>query len=164
MDIIYFKPITFALTSDTYLCTNHHYGHSIGFLLSCPGNQVFQYLYQKAKLIFNKTNYQSIGANLLNKENAIMENIDPDYINIPMDFVYPYDAVHIPEIFTERSYQFYPEKFTENTIGLHWYAGHQMAGEIINLINAQTYKNFNIVLSKAIGLAMEGHDANASAN
>ncbi len=162
LDIIYFKPLNLGLSFNTYLCINQEYGNSIGFLLSCPDNKVFCYIYNKAKDTFSPDKYQSIGAPLLNRELEVIKTLDPQLQNIPMDIVYAYNALIIPEIFREPVS--HPVKFTERSIGLHWYAGHQLAGEYINKITEKNYKTFNNILCNAISWVLKEEHAYMSSN
>ncbi len=151
MDILYFKEMSLDLNHKAYLCTNREYGQSIGFLLSSPGNEVFHRIKCEALKTFNPKSYQSMGSFVLNRLNPELQHLD--YKNIPMDIVYAYDALHIPEIFKENDR--IALRFTERSIGLHWYAGHQLAGKYINLVNFGNFYSFKSVLAEAIRMSME---------
>jgi len=153
MDILYFKGINIDLQFDTYLCINPQYGHSIGFILSSPGNGVFHCIKQEALHGFNPDNYQSMGSIILNRLYPVSASFGGIY-NLPMDIVYAYNALMIPKIFAEDPEA--PLKFTDRSIGLHWYAGHQMAGKYINLVNINNFNNFNNVLGQALRMATGG--------
>ena len=159
MDILYFKGINLNLNFDTYFCINPQYGHSIGLLLSSPGSGVFHFIKQEALAHFNPNNYQSMGSIILNRLYPI--GTHGNFYNIPMDIIYAYNALTIPEIFAED-----PGKqllFTDRSIGLHWYAGHQLAGKYINLINVNNFNSFNSVLGQALRMATGGNYGNVIA-
>lgn len=126
MDIFYIKPMNaFYLNSpeykdiETFYC-DHHYGHSVGFLMGCEGNKFFGKLRDLSKRKYYKDSYQSIGAHLYKLYFSTPESINeftPAY-NMSMDVVYSHDATYFPEILSQNQ-----TKFTEKSIGLHWYAG-----------------------------------------
>lgn len=150
MDIIYFRNIDIDLHNHTCFCVNNEYGHSVGFLLSAPKNKIFRRIKQKALAGYNPDNYQSMGSVVLNK--LYPAGIRADFYNLPMDIVYAYNAHLIPEIFTEG-----PRgalRFTRRSVGLHWYAGHWLAGKYINLITKDNVNNFNNVLGSALRMAI----------
>lgn len=163
MDIIYFRPINLPLTHETYIC-NGHYGHSIGLLLSTPNSPVFSFLFEEAKKEFNKNEYQSIGATLFNKNDEQIKALDRtrrkmypksyDNVpyNIPMDAVYAYNAENIVEIYMPMT----TSKFTERSIGLHWYGGHQLSGMFSNIVTNSNYKTLDNVLGKTIEASLNG--------
>jgi hypothetical protein len=151
MDILYFKPMNLSLEYNTCLCSNPIYYHSVGFLLASSNNSVFNYLFQNAKRLFNPTNYQTIGAKLYNDENETLNIIDRNIFNIPMDIVYSYDAQEILKIFNGDDL---PLKFTSNSIGLHWFAGHPLAGQYQNAVEEISCRSFENVLGKTLKLAL----------
>jgi hypothetical protein len=71
-----------------------------------------------------------MGSSLFNKLYPTIERI-PHGINLSMDVVYPYDANHVKELFASSN----PSRFTQNTIGVHWYAGNHIAGKYLNDTN-----------------------------
>jgi hypothetical protein len=152
MDIIYFKPVYLDLADyDTYVCTNLTYGHSIGFLLGSSNNLFYQYIRHEAEQRFDPANYQSIGSILMNSESHLLPSFDPYFSNLPMDVVYSYDALTFPEIYVSPAPR--PVRFTADTIGLHWYAGHPMAAEYVNEITEKNYDRYDNVLGLALQLA-----------
>jgi len=151
MDILYFRGINLDLSYDTYFCSNREYGHSVGFLLSSPGNGSLHCIKQEALAHFDPRNYQSMGSIILNRLYPV--GVHGDFYNLSMDTIYAYNALMISEIFAEDPG---PLKFTDKSIGLHWYAGHQLAGKYINLITINNFNNFNNVLGQALKMATGG--------
>jgi mannosyltransferase OCH1-like enzyme len=138
MDIIYFKPIENLAVNipennnkDTFVCIGG-YGHSAGFLMSAPNSIYYKILTDKCKREFNPVGYQSIGATMFNnyyRNFDAINNISPS-VNIDMEAVYQHDALHIPDILNGT-----PARFTRNSIGIHWYAGHPLWGAFIKNTN-----------------------------
>jgi len=138
MDIFYTKPMsTFYLNTpeykdiETFYC-DHHYGHSIGFLMGCEGNKFFGKLRDLSRRHYDQRIYQTIGAKLYKQFFSTPESINeftPAY-NISMDVVYSHDATYFPEILSQDK-----TKFTEKSLGLHWYAGSPLWRDFIKMTN-----------------------------
>lgn len=138
MDILYFKPITKLKVNipenkdkDTFVCISN-YGHSNGFFMSAPDSKFFRRAAYHTLQEYRKENYQSLGPDLCNKYFPDMESVNKisPAVNIDMEAVYAHDAQHIKEIYTNTK-----PRFTENSIGCHWYAGHQLAGKFLKDTN-----------------------------
>jgi hypothetical protein len=140
MDILFIKPIEYMECNipenkdkDTFVSICH-YGHSIGFLMSSKRNEYYKDLYHKAykiATINTELGYQQVGAPLINKYYREIHTIPGNVYNISMNTVYPYDANHISNMFVGNDLS----KITPSTIGVHWYAGHQLAGKYLNDTN-----------------------------
>jgi hypothetical protein len=126
MDIFYMKPMNelyFNIPEnkniETFYC-DHNYGHSVGFLMGCQGNKWFGKLMEIAKKEYSPDRYQSIGAIIYKKYFSTPESINDitPAMNMSMDVVYPHDATYFPEILNQSQ-----TRFTDKTIGMHWYAG-----------------------------------------
>ena len=149
MDIMYFNPMSWFYLNDpqykdieTFYC-DHHYGHSVGFLMGCENNKFFGYLREKSKLNFNERDYQTIGARLYKQYFPTQESINqltPSY-NISMDTVYAHDATYFPEILSQNK-----TKFTNKSLGLHWYAGSPLWRDFIEDTNGGQYNLPNNVI------------------
>jgi MoaA/NifB/PqqE/SkfB family radical SAM enzyme len=157
MDILYFKPmdsLSFNFPDNSHYDTGVcicKYGHSIGFMLASKNNLYYKYVWQRAKAAWNSENYQSIGSTLSNSLfpttetiQRILPQLNP--ISIPMDSVYAYDALRIGEIYKTSSM----ERYTKNSIGLHWYAGHPLAGEFLKQTKGGVIDIPNNVLGKTL--------------
>lgn len=137
MDIIYFKPMTaFVLNTskykskDAWVCINKHseYIHSGGFLMSAPGSPYYTRLEELSHTCYRDTDYQSIGVTMFNRCFPTIDKIREisDAMNIGMDVVYAHNANQIRDIMELNR-----PLFTENSIGIHWYAGHPLWGKFI---------------------------------
>jgi len=104
-----------------------------------------------AKVVWNANNYQSIGSILSNRLFPKIESIQQilptlNSINIPMDAVYAYNASNIKEIYQSTDMS----RFTPTSIGLHWYAGHTLAGEFLQRTNGGVGVNSDCLPGKII--------------
>ena len=162
MDIVYFKPmsnVSFNTSGnayiDTCICMNH-YGHSVGFLLSSPSNLFFSEIKKRSNISQAGESYQYMGATLCNrilpvdgkKEKVRRPRHRPRHykppekiweltsnmFNMPMDIVYSYDAERMNSLFTKED----KSRFSQNSIGCHWYAGSAFAGVFLNRTNGGT--------------------------
>lgn len=160
-DIIYFQsleafylnhPLYRAL--DTSICLQAESGgsyHSIGFLLSSVGNPYYRFISGQTYGMLDLGDYQSIGSRIPNLyfPSAIqirdrfpginLENISPDV-------VYPINYTMVPYIF-HTPYMHY---LTEQTIGLHWFAGHPESCKFENLLNDDSLVGYNNIISQVI--------------
>jgi mannosyltransferase OCH1-like enzyme len=131
MDDLYFNLPEFAGINNVYcICS---YGHSIGFLMGGQGNNYYKKIKEESIAEYKKEKYQCIGSTLCNKifpTPASIRKVDPTAYNLSMDVVYPYDSNHVNELFNGAV-----EKFTNWTIGIHWYAGSAIAGTYLNATN-----------------------------
>lgn len=127
MDIFYIKPMNdFYLNNkfyngvQTYVCIRE-YGHSIGFMMASEGNKFFKKLHELSMAQYDPRWYQTLGARLYNRYFETIEKVNSltPAINIQMDVVYPHVAGLEHELIDGTL-----PKFTERTIGVHWYAGH----------------------------------------
>jgi hypothetical protein len=110
-----------------------------------------------AKAGYSPDNYQSAGSIVLNRHYPSVKFIENIFktisvFNIPMDWVYSYDAGMINEIFAPNRRQ---ERFTKNSIGVHWFAGAAIAGAAINNVTPGNYGKTQNVLCRAIGKALK---------
>jgi len=138
MDIIYFSPIEKLAVNvpenkdvDAFVCISG-YGHSNGFFMASANSLFFGALAEKAKRSFNPHYYQSLGPDLVNKYYPTLEHIKKicSVINIGMEAVYAHDAFHVKELIGNL-----PARFTDNSIGVHWYAGHPIWEKFIKDTN-----------------------------
>jgi len=135
IDILYRRPMTSLAINvsenkdkETFVCFCS-YGHSPAFMMSVKDNDIFNRLIPLAKLNFNSLLHQCMGADLYNKHYPSLESMGLLTINI-VKAIQMYDVIHIEEIYNgEKS------KFTENSIGYHWYAGHQLTGKFLRETN-----------------------------
>ncbi len=160
MDIMFFKPVSDMYINKkgnedatTLISLHPTYGHSVGFMLSAPNNNYYTHILQQAKKSFNPVDYQSIGVNLLNKDFGSIQKIETQFPelkgtvkDIPLITVYAYDALVIPTIYNYSNMG----RYTSNSIGLHWYAGHHLAKQYVTKITHLNYNDYSNVLAKTI--------------
>jgi len=157
MDILYFKPMDFLPFNtpenahiDTGVCICR-YGHSIGFMLASRDNLYYRYIWKRTKQAWNSTNYQSIGSILSNHLFPTVSSIQRilpqlNAVNIPMDVVYAYDAARIHDIYKTEDLS----RFTNGSIGLHWYAGHPLAGQYLQETRGGRQAEHDCVIGKTL--------------
>lgn len=163
MDIIFTKSMNYIDLNrasnkemNTLICYHSPWKHSIGFLLSSPNNSYYKEIWEKAKQFkYDSKNYQTVGSLLLNATMKSPDDIESRYAdvkigNISMETVYAYNSFMIKSIYNSQDLSY----FKENTIGLHWYAGHPNAEYCINNITENTYKKTDNVLTKTIDIAV----------
>ena len=132
MDELYFNKPEYSNINAVFCISD--YGHSIGFLMGGEENDYFKTIHKASLKEYSKERYQCIGSILCNKlfpiwESAKRDNINPH--NLSMEVVYAYDANHVKELFGKSA----PNRFTEKTIGVHWYGGSDIAGKYLNTTN-----------------------------
>jgi len=152
MDDLYFNTPANATVNAVFCISG--YGHSIGFLMGGIDNDYFKTIHSVAHQQYSDNSYQCMGSILCNKlfpnwESAQKGNIIPH--NLSMDVVYPYDANHVKELFNSSA----PNRFTSNTIGIHWYGGNAIAGKYLNATNGGLQLRGNSIIEKYITLEGE---------
>lgn len=140
-DVFYFKPIiNLEVNSvenkdkETFVCICF-YGHSIGFIMGTENNGFYKAMVNhslEAYQDYIPQAYQYMASELWNKHYLKLEMIEAitPVINMKMDTVYCNNADDISAIYDGTL-----PKFTENSIGIHWYAGHQMSGNFLRETN-----------------------------
>lgn len=125
----------------------HDEGHIIGFFLSAPGNPFFRSIQKEARNGFNAAKYQSMGSHLLNRIYPTATAISAahpgmQFINLPMELVYPLDHRKIEIIHKKPA----PANLPAGMIGLHWYGGAPLSQRYNNLIDHETCGHFGTPL------------------
>jgi len=153
MDILFFKglhEIIFkSFDYDTLVCYDHRHTYlgqpsaPIGFFFSCPNNILFKKILNKAKLIYNKNRYQSIGtyaiATTFKSVNHCMCKCPELTIgNLDYNLVYRYDYLHLDDLFLYDNFKALLS--SDDSIGCHWYGGDPQSLEYNNKINIDNYK------------------------
>ena len=131
-DVIFFRPMSDLKVNipenedkETYVCISW-YGHSTGFNMANEGSRFFESLFSKLRVEYKKKEYQCWGPDLFNKYYKTLESI-PSAINLSMDVVYTYDCHHVGDLLKDE-----PQRFTEGSIGCHWYGGNSIWGKFLN--------------------------------
>jgi len=147
-DIIYFKGIneiqmqnqlvTQKKQIDFSVCydfnTPHIYKYSIGFLFSKKECSFYKKIFEKAIEQFDQTDYQGAGSQILNFNYPYFELLHnsekhSNIWNTSMDIVYAYSSHDINLIYSSNDLK----KFTQNSIGLHFYYGSDITKKIIKM-------------------------------
>lgn len=115
-------------------------GHGIGFLMGQKGNSFYSDVFKCVKENFNGIDYQSAGADTLNKNfslNIIKEKY-PSAVCLDTDSVYSIN--HNYKNFLYNSYN--ENMLSENSIGIHWYGGSEYVKKILLEVNDENFKNY----------------------
>lgn len=130
------------------LCQYEDDTHAIGLLYGAANNDFFSLIRDKAKAGLNLSNYQSIG-NFLLEDWRDISRIEREFgvvvDSIPKNAVYLFDWKNTRKIFLENNAFNLP-----GVIGIHWYAGDQLAQEWEEKITANNFRTFNNTISQAI--------------
>lgn len=172
IDILYFKPaaqlyFNHAANKDTDLCVcvNEYKQNSVGFLLAAPGNEFYKFVHAQSYVSLNPKEYQSMGPLILNAYFPTVASIVEKFpalnvFNFKMEVVYPIRddsprGYRAASIFQDCDLS----RLTEDTIGLHWYAGHPDAGEWEDQLTESNFQQFDNTLAKVVGKVMRGEKA-----
>jgi hypothetical protein len=145
MDIVFFRPISYAfLPTDhlTYVCYQPHKPgtdpyHSIGLLAGGQGNQTWPKLLQHAKEDIGKYDYQAIGSPYYAKHVDVSL---PEVCNISNNIVYPN---RWPEKIWNDSAQVSLQGLRPETIGIHWYAGHPISAKFQQELTEGNFQGYD---------------------
>lgn len=166
-DIIYTKPMTSLAennlqysNTDVFLCLLDpdedliRY-YTIGFMMSSPSNVFFKTMYQLSHIKYNPTDYQSIGANLLNAHFIDIEEIKKfcpilDFYSLNSKCVYSINHHNIAKFY--ENYKQENNKFLcdEHIIGFHWYAGSKESKQFESQFSPNSLYSFNNIIRKAV--------------
>jgi hypothetical protein len=102
------------------------YGHSIGFMMASLDDTNFAKLAKESLRLYDIKDYQCIGSTMFNKLFPTINSLS-NAVNLGMEAVYFYDASWMKLIFTDC---LSPEE-NPTSIGVHWYAGSQVAGKFL---------------------------------
>lgn len=135
MDILYFKPVSEMACNvpenrnkEVFVCIGD-YGHSTGFNLAVEKSHFFEVLVNNLNKNYQRNNYQCWGPDIFNRYFKKLRSI-PKAVNLGMDVVYAHDCHHVHELITSVQ-----PRFTEGSIGCHWYGGNSIWGDFLNKTN-----------------------------
>lgn len=152
-DILYFAPINNIPINQSKnkdvenVFSILWHGHTMGFLLASPKNEIYKYLLGKINKYLKKLkgDYQCIGTLMIDSE--IGESIETisnlfhnlKVINLPAKTIYAYDISKIKNLFGDTDINL----LVDYSIGSHFYGGHPLAMNYLNTINNRTLKDEN---------------------
>ena len=155
MDVLFIKPMTelYHNKVSSSAKTFYYYDgkgvwqHGIGFLMADKGSQYFTDVFNEAKSHFDETDYQSIGADLLNSKfkPKVISSKYPDTVSLDTDSVYCINHDHYPYLYSKNG----KHMITEDAVGIHWYGGSMHVGNLtlsVNHKNLSTYDNEGTVM------------------
>ncbi|MEW5784276.1 MAG: glycosyltransferase family 2 protein [Bacillota bacterium] len=171
IDIIYFKPVADLyfnqeVNKDTELCVciNEYQNNSVGFLLAAPGNGLCKFVHAQSFTRLNLQDYQSMGPLILDAYFPTVASIKEKFpalnvFNFKMAVVYPVHDDPPRNWWASSIFQGSDlSRITDDTIGLHWYAGHPDADEWEDKLTENNFHKFDNVLVKVIGEVMREED------
>jgi hypothetical protein len=131
-DIIYFRSVN-ALKSNVpenkdkeiFVCIAE-YGHSTGFNMAIPGSEFFETLLNNMNREYIPNSYQCWGPDMWNKYFKTLRHIK-NGADIGMEAVYAHDIHNVNDLLHNVT-----PRFTEHSVGCHWYGGHQQWPEFFN--------------------------------
>lgn len=130
-DIIYFKGVESLKVNipentgkEVYVCIAG-YGHSTGFNMAKPSSIFFNTMVNNMNREYHPQKYQCWGPDMWNKYYKRLESILGG-VDIGMDAVYAHDCHQVGELFGNNP------RFTENSIGCHWYGGNTLWPDFFN--------------------------------
>lgn len=149
IDIIFFKPMSHAfLQTDykAYVCYQKGNPdtppyHSIGLLMSAPGNSTWAYMQYYAKKHIYDYDYQAIGSPFYKK---YLDHLASEVCNFSIDIVYP---IRWPDRIWERSAEISLKEIKPETIGVHWYGGHPLAAKHQLGLTQENFRNQDNIVS-----------------
>lgn len=154
MDIIYYKPISKFYDQiksyDTIICAKKDY-LSIGFLgASKKENNFWKDIFFNSFVNYDTSLYQTFGVDNIYRlygtingikvfNDAIKKYSDLKFYNILFEIIYPYNCSTI-QIALENNISI--ADLNNATICFHWYAGHESAQKLNNILNHENFKNY----------------------
>jgi hypothetical protein len=131
-DIIYFQPMIKLMINnpgnkdkEVFVCISN-YGHSTGFNLAIPEADFFNTLMDNMNHEYHPRKYQCWGPDMWNKYFRKLNSIS-NGAEIGKDAVYAHDIHDVNDLLSIVN-----PRFTEYSIGCHWYGGHQQWPEFFN--------------------------------
>jgi len=164
-DIIYKSPMTSLIENiesnsdvDTFLCPykNLNFTQAIGFLMSSENNKYFKFIFEQAKIKFNKLNYESIGIKLMSTEDfKSIESLNKlfpgnNIIFLDQKCVYSIMYRKINDFFCPMRPDLDLKLKDDNIIGFHWYGGHPVSKKFEESLTPENISNFNNILTNSI--------------
>jgi len=98
---------------------------------------------------YKSREYQCWGPDMFNKYFRRMQSI-PNGVNIPMDTVYAHNCHNVAELLNGSQ-----NRFTDDSIGCHWYGGNSIWGKFLNETNGGVNNLSNNIISQLIKHASE---------
>jgi len=156
MDILFVKSIDGWYESIKHYSTGlsykstgkgHHGGYfSIGFMFSSGNNCFFKDVFNSSIKHYEPDAYQGAGVmplyRMLENNGVGMKPYHSGLCYIPMNIVYPWKFMDQADFFN-----LYHTTLPEETIGIHWFAGHPEAQAFNNNVNPDTLDSYNNTMS-----------------
>lgn len=151
LDIIFLKNIDSLIDNiKKNKCTNalSFCGYfSVGVLVSLEDDVMFNNVYNRMINSYKMESYQGAWAHILNKYKSIDElnnKLGGKSFNIDMNLFYKLDSFNINKIWGKG------ESISDDQLGIHWYAGHQLSQEWNNKLSSSNWDKYDNYLISAI--------------
>jgi hypothetical protein len=160
-DIVFLKPLPAWVYGDFHVGLTYTDGgkfSSIGVLMSSEANPFWEQAYKAAgnyrKDPHSRRGYSALGVALLNMEFKTLPRAEGRFTslkfrNLPMSLIAPVDSFHINRLYNSKTLDIGSE-----TIGVHWYGGHQLSQAFNNRISEDTYKDDTTALGQIVQQAL----------
>ena len=131
--------------------------HSIGFILSAKGNKLYKWVLDQTRKVQNMDNYQCFGADILNKDFQNVESVNKKFqcnmIELGLDTCYTYGTGG--QILKLHTHGNTLDRLTNDTIGIHWYAGNPYSERSINKLDMDNYLKYQSPLCDALRIGLQ---------
>ena len=145
-DILFIKPLSPALFTDTDMCV-FTYLDTIptGLVSSTPKNKTITQLFLKAQEVIHNTlnSYQQLGPDLW--RSIILHNSGNNVIYLDTSIAYPYES-NVYHLFFNSN----DDYVKDNTICIHWYNGGHHSKNFINNFDINIVDPYQCVCTKYI--------------
>ncbi|MHA2023963.1 MAG: hypothetical protein ACTSWQ_09915 [Candidatus Thorarchaeota archaeon] len=155
LDILYLKPMREYYEKmkgfDVAICFCSYF--SIGFMASSGDNRFYRDVFNYTFKSYNPKVYQSAGVislcNMLREKRGqqrtkselwdVLVGCYPNVqiYNNSMALLYHWSSTHVKKVFEELH-----TKVPNESIGIHWYAGHPVAQKYNNLLSGSNFRNY----------------------
>lgn len=163
IDILYVRPISALQDNtphnqevDTVLCPLiPPKKHTVGFLMSAPGNEFSSWMHQTSRDQYDPEIYQCMGSDILNQRFASIEDFQHQFPANRFLFLDPTSVYSVTSKDIHRFYepeQKHTRKKMQNpaVIGFHWFGGHPLSQTFENQLVETNLQEFNCFLAKVI--------------
>jgi len=147
-DILYFKPMSHIQADNAEAFVSFVRDHwTVGFMAATQNNLLFAAVNNQTKINFDIKKYQGVGSQLLFRLAGSVDALRKKFNNVTIsnlspNVVYPLPSGKVPLIYSSNDMSL----ISDETIGLHWYAGRKSTNEAMRSINEQTYKQQNNIM------------------
>lgn len=121
----------------------YQYGHgfqNVSVIIAEKGSSFLRSIIQAQKEVKPPYQHQSYGSSLVSELYPNLSSITSKYprvLAVPYETLYPYSIYELDKLFSEVNFK----PLTSNTLGVHWFAGHELS---VKYMNADSLKRCSI--------------------